>query len=138
MNYKENINDVINVAGYQRVMRSTDKFIVLLSPDSTATDETQHDATTDSNYQVPTGKKLRIFHFVIWVNFNATTRFLHYADDVDGELNEVRILTGSSKIDQVIDGLTIILTDVPAGKYINATKATSGDDIIMYAIEMNA
>ncbi len=59
VNYKQQFRDSITIAGYTHTLETGDKIKYLRSPQVAAT-ETLHDLSTNANYQIPTGKRLKI------------------------------------------------------------------------------
>ncbi len=135
-NYKFPLNDNVQIGGYTRILRATDKIIHLeLASSGLGTPETLHNLETDVLYQVPAGKKLRIFYLVSAVT-NIASHKLYTTTASDSMTGSVEILSRAG-----LDNLTpnsIFLSDVASSLYVTMDSiATNTHAIRIVAIEMN-
>jgi len=135
VNYKFPFNDRIDIGGYVRILKPTDKIKILVSPDG-ATTESLHDTLTGANYQVPSNKELLIFHIAIWVNFNASA-YVGSTSDLDGVADLTKLMNGWVGAGGIIPFSIPAFPNVPSSYYVTVTKVLSGDDVLIYGMEMD-
>ncbi len=100
-NYKiPPVLDYVDIGGYVHILKENDRVIYLDDPGGITT-RSLHDTTTNTNYQVPTGKKARIIYCVLF-NLHGTTGNLGSTTAADANTGMVVLTTGVNIANVVI------------------------------------
>ncbi len=137
-NYKHQQQaDQINIAGYVRSLKDSDKLVTLIYIDGTlGVPHTINDEITGTDYQVPTGRKLRIFLFETGRALSVG-QYLATTTVADSSTGEVTIMT-QSQINTWTDD-KIIIFDVAQDLYVTFISGTVNfHQITLKCIEMDA